>query len=155
MNKQYKKVDENNVEVVFTETITKRETLSLPKLVEERDLMLENILKNETICNTKNDKIRIRLKDIEEEIKLLTNMGIRSKVINPEIVVEEKKPEPVIVEEIKESPITAVTFPPEEILNNASSTPVVVGPETVEDTSVGEGVVVVEGIPTKPKKTKK
>lgn len=147
MNKQYKKINENSAEMTFTEVITRKEVISLPGLITERDAMYANISKNETICNTKNDKIRIRLKDIEEEIKLLTNLGIKSKVASPEIVVEEvpvKAPE-VIVEEVKVEPKELSTA---EIFSSA-------GPSEIESVHSVEISNTEDGVVSKVKKIKK
>jgi len=119
MNKQYKKIDGNSAEVTFTEVVTRKEQVSLPTLIYERDSMIRTIAANDLENFQRNEKIKIHLKEVEEEIALLTNLGIRAQVVNPEIIVEEKVEEVVVEEEkVEEQKIEEVVVEEEKAIES-------------------------------------
>lgn len=108
MQEKLVKIDDQTAEIVTTKTVVEKQTVNIQTLIYERDSMVRT--KNQIMIDyeTQLRSLDAKVSQMNDEIKKLTDIGLRPAVQGADIPVvvieEEKKVEPIqeeVVEEVK------------------------------------------------------
>lgn len=101
---KYKKVDSGTAEVTITKTVTETETIKLVDLINERDSIIRTKNMETDEFNARMAKLDVIIEEMNAKIKKLTDIGLSTEVISPDVQVEEVIEVDPKIKELREAP---------------------------------------------------